>query len=80
VIPDEEAQNLAPESWADESFKISESFVYAAVKENGSVSATYEEQGQQIAERTIVVAGHRLANLLQSINLDKYASIEKFLA
>lgn len=36
-----ELNNLNPHVWADESFKIAESFVYAGVEEDEALSAAY---------------------------------------
>lgn len=42
------------------------------VKENKTISATYVKNGREIAEKQIVLAGHRLAKLLKSLKLDDF--------
>ena len=60
-----------PHHWADESFKISEAFVYKTVKENEKVSDAYIKDGRELAEKQVVIAGNRLANLLMTFPLEK---------
>lgn len=79
-ISDEDANTLNPHLMADESFDYAKEFVYAGMKENKPLSKDYIELGLTIAEYQIVIAGHRLANLLISLNLgehDVYPQIEK---
>lgn len=58
--------------WAHESFEISKSFVYHGLTEDEALPETYVRKARDIAERQIVLAGHRLAHLLMSLNLDEY--------
>ena len=60
-------QDLSPFHWAQEAFKIDQEFVYDGVVENKAVSEDYKTEGTQIAYKQIVIAGHRLANLLRSL-------------
>jgi len=47
--------------------------VYDGFVVGGSLPQQYIDYGRQIAEKQIVLAGHRLANLLVSLDLDDYA-------
>ena len=60
--------------WAKQSFEISESFVYANIKEGDDLPEDYLTKAQEIAERQIVLGGTRLANLLMSLKLDSHFS------
>jgi len=44
-------------------------FVYNGIVANHSIPAGYALKCQMLAEERIVVAGHRLANLIMSLNL-----------
>jgi len=61
--------DLNPQTWADDAFAISKSFVYNGVKSGKRLSSDYVKQGNLIAEEQIVIAGHRLANLINSMNM-----------
>ena len=61
--------DLNPVHWANEAYEISEAFVYDGIRENVKVSQKYVESGKKLAEKQIVIAGNRLANLLKSLNL-----------
>ena len=50
-IADDDAQNLDVVSWADESFKISETFVYKGIKENEALPDEYVQKCKETAER-----------------------------
>lgn len=79
-VADKDANNLNSHDWANESFDYAKTFVYAGMKENEVLSKDYIKLGLDIAEYQIVVAGHRLANLLISLNLgqlDVYPTISK---
>lgn len=69
-ITDKEANDLDAMSWASESFDIVQSFVYKDIKEHEKLPADYIAKGIEVTEKRIVLAGHRLANLLKSLNLD----------
>jgi len=60
---------LSPTLWAQESFEISESFVYAEITghEGEALPQDYIVDGKKIAETQIVKAGYRLANLMKSL-------------
>jgi len=58
--------NLDPNVWAKESFDISASFVYAGITEQDPLPDAYVAQAKEIAEKQIVTAGYRLANLMMS--------------
>ena len=62
-----EIDNLNPKAWANESFALAGNFVYKYVKENRTLASDYIQVGRAIAERRIVLAGHRLAGLLLSL-------------
>lgn len=72
TITSAEEANMNSMSWGQESFEISKDFVYKTVKEHEALSDDYVSKGRVIAERQIVLAGHRLANLLKSLNLDSF--------
>jgi hypothetical protein len=76
VIKDEDAANLNPHDWANESFAFSKSFVYNGVKESGVLSEEYVKKGQEISKHRIVLAGYRLANLLLSLGLEDFDEIK----
>lgn len=61
------AMNITPESWAEESYKTAQNFVYKGIQEGGQVSDQYIRQGRVIALRRIALAGERLANKIVSI-------------
>jgi len=69
-IEDSEAKNLDPKYWANESFEISENFVYKNIKENQKLPQSYDDTARGLAEKQVVKAGYRLANLLKSLKLD----------
>lgn len=68
TLPD--TTNLNPNDWEQESFQIASNIVYEGISENTVLPQDYIDQTLPIAERQIVTAGYRLANLLKSINLD----------
>jgi len=72
-----EGNNLNPNDWAADSFKISESFVYADIKEGEDLPADYLTKAQELAEKQIVLGGTRLANLLMSLKLSDTTSAEE---
>lgn len=63
--------NLDPNVWARESFEIASTFIYNGIQEDGVVPDAYVQQAKTLAEKQIVTAGYRLANLLMSIDLSK---------
>lgn len=66
-IEEAEIENLNATAWAQESFHFAKEFVYKYAKENTTLTDEYLEMGGKIAERRIVLAGHRLAKLLTTI-------------
>lgn len=62
-VTDVDAKNLDPKVWAHESYEISKDLVYTA-KENEALSDDYRKEARTTAEKRIVLAGHRLANLI----------------
>ena len=72
TISDEVAQNLDVFSWAKESYKISQDFVYTGIKENEALPDEYVSKCKEIAEKQIVIGGHRLANLLKSLDFSTF--------
>lgn len=63
------ASDLNVQNWAEESFLIAKNFVYKSVKEGKEVPERYLEEGKNIAEMRLALAGYRLANLLKGLNL-----------
>ncbi len=56
---------LHPEQWANESYQLAIQFVYS-LPEGATPSMAYIDQGRAIAEQRIVLAGYRLAALLNN--------------
>ena len=73
-ISEEEIANLNATAWAQESFGLARDFVYKYANENQSLSDDYIEMGRKIAERRIVLAGHRLARVLTGVYKDAGAA------
>lgn len=71
--------NLNPIHWADETFKVAESFVYANIHESTTLPADYVSKGLEIAEKQIVTAGYRLANLMKTLKMSPSSLDELFL-
>ncbi len=57
------ATDLNPDDWAKEGFEAAKQFVYNT-PEDQAASATYLENGKQLAEQEVALAGYRLANIL----------------
>ena len=55
--------------WAQESFEISENFVYDEInhKEGQALPQDYIDQGRAITEKQLVTAGYRLKNYIVSL-------------
>lgn len=66
---DDEASNIEVKDWAKEAFEYSKTHVYPTIEKNKMPSEDYIQGCQEVAERQIVLGGHRLANLLKSLNL-----------
>jgi len=58
-----QANNLNPQEWAQESYQIARKFVYN-IKPNTKPSQSYVTTGQAIVEQRLVLAGYRLAAVL----------------
>ena len=61
----------SPEQWAQESYHIAITFAYTLPK-NTAPSENYIEQGQQITREQIVLAGDRLADVLNHLYTLRY--------
>jgi len=59
--------DLNPQTWADQSFAISKEFVYAGVQKDKALTSEYIQKGNEYAEKQLVIAGHRLANLVKGL-------------
>ena len=68
-ISESEATNLDVKKWAKEAFDYSKSTVYPTIEKNVMPADEYVEKARSVAERQVVLGGHRLANLLKSLNL-----------
>jgi len=68
-LTDAESNEFDSTVWAAESLKISKEVVYVNDKENVELSADYIAKAKPIAEKRIVQAGTRLANMLSSFKL-----------
>jgi len=66
---DGDINDLNPHHWAHESFEVAEKFVYDGISEGKAVSESYVSQGKTLAEKQIVKAGYRLANLIKTLKL-----------
>jgi hypothetical protein len=62
----DKATNLDPESWAREGTENAKKYVYST-PEDQPVSTAYITTGKRVAEQQAVLAGYRLANLLNSL-------------
>jgi hypothetical protein len=69
--------NLDPKSWLQESYKIASEFAYKDIKENEPLSEEYITKGRDIAEKQLVLAGYRLAELLKTLDLDTAYMLKK---
>lgn len=70
TISEDESQNLNPMSWALESHEIGSQNAYTGISEDGDVSQAYVNRTLSVAERQVVLGGHRLANMIASIFKD----------
>ena len=68
-ISDADANQLDVKVWAHEAFEFSKSDVYPHIEKNKMPSNEYIENARAIAERQVVLGGHRLANMLKSLKL-----------
>lgn len=66
-ISSRDATNLNPMSWSEESHKIAENHVYKGIEEGAKVPQEYIDRTLSLAERQVVLGGHRLANLISKI-------------
>lgn len=58
------AENLDPEAWVRESFTLAVEAVYHGAEENAAPTAEYVARARKVSMRRIVLAGVRLAGLL----------------
>ena len=66
-IPAAKAKDLDPANWAYDSYTMSWKMVYKDVQPNKKLSAVYAKKARLAAEKQIVLAGYRLANLLEQM-------------
>jgi len=59
--------DLDPLSWERESYLVAKKFVYRRINEDEALPDWYVKKGQIIAEKRLVEAGYRLANLLRTL-------------
>ena len=62
----QQIKDLKPETWAEESYLLAIDKVYT-VPENSAPTAQYIAQGRAVAEQRLVLAGYRLAAVLNQI-------------
>jgi hypothetical protein len=62
----DKASDLNPDNWAQEGFENAKKYVYST-PENQTPTTAYLSTGKQVAERQAVLAGYRLANLLNTL-------------
>ena len=65
--------DLNSQHWQDESFDIASHFAYLGLQQGQALPDYYVSQGQAYAEKQLLKAGYRLANLLKSMNLSTYS-------
>lgn len=65
TLPDQ--TSIDPLSWAQESLKLQKGFALRGIKSGGSLSEEYISQGKVLAEQRVVIAGYRMAYLLNQI-------------
>src|SRR5262249_41976765 len=58
--------NMAPDQWADESFKLARDVAYKTLPTSGTLTAAYEQSALSTASARISLAGNRLALLLKA--------------
>ncbi len=85
----EVAEDPNPVNWAMQANQIAEDFVYKGksflaltlqfegIEESQRLPEEYVNQGQQIAEKQLVIAGLRLANTLSRLNLAQWMDGEE---
>ena len=59
-----QAEDLDANNWAAEGLELAKKYVYADINENELPSDEYIKRGATVAQRQIVLAGTRLANML----------------
>jgi len=81
-ISSEISQDLNPMNWAMQANEIAETFVYNGIEEKQRLPTDYVTQGQQLAEKQLLIAGLRLANTLSHLDLSQWIDGEelKFLS
>ncbi len=68
-----EANNLDAASWAADGARLADTVVYDHLQQNGPLPTGYADAQVRLCRQQAVLAGTRLANLLNSL-LDKRAS------
>lgn len=56
-----------PQIWADEGLRLAEEYVYRGIEEGDEPSAEYLRRAEPVVRRQLVLAGYRLAALLDSL-------------
>lgn len=72
----EQGKNLDATSWSQENYELSKDYVYAGLKEGDLPTQEYIDRGSAVAQRQIVLAGTRMANLLMRYNYQRFYQIE----
>lgn len=65
---------MDPLVWAQEANDIATSFVYEGITEDEELPQKYIDEGKAIAERQLVIAGHRLYQFLKDLKLTKHTN------
>jgi len=60
-------KSMDPAVWAKDSWVQGETFVYKNIDESVALPADYVTEAQKIAQKQIVIGGHRLAMILMQI-------------
>lgn len=68
-ITDKQASEMDVKVWAQEAFNLSSTSVYPTIEKGKMPTDDYVDQAITVAERQVVLGGHRLAKMLQSLNL-----------
>lgn len=59
--------NSSPESWDDEGYQITSTFVYEGLEEHKEIPQEYIQKGTEIVKKRLALAGYRLANVVEGI-------------
>lgn len=66
-----QVEQVDPAAWARESLRLAQTFVYKEIKPWTQPKENYITQGKEMADQRLVIAGYRLANLLNIMMADK---------